>query len=681
LSVVCGPAGNGDSLNSERFPACLAATIPAGQHRYLGRIAMRYTVPSLVKKLFARTCSQTPARRRPAVRPSVESLEDRWMLNATTITVDAAAGRRAIDPNIYGVNWGTTAGLADMNATLNRLGGTPASTYNWQQNASNRGNDYFFESRVENGDPTPGALGDNFVASSQQGGAAPILTVPTMDWVAKAPADPNGFLQVQNGDPNEAYVPNSPDFQKTWIDHLKSKFGDAANGGVRYYNLDNEPLIWNVTHSDIVTQPVSPDTIRDKIIAYASMIRQADPGAQILGPEEFNYWGYDYIPNLLQQLHQTEIDTGVRSLDYLSVHYYPQGDGAGHVEYDVVNGVHEDVTPETQLLRNRSTRSLWDPNYVDPGFGQTVGLIPKLHDWVNANYPGLKTALTEYNWGAEDHMNGATAEADALGIFGREGLDMANRWTAPAANTPVYNAFKMYRNYDGQRHTFGDQSVLTQAPDPDNVSAFGAVRSSDGALTVMVVNKALVDPADPGAQDTITVNLSNFAAAGTVQFYLLSAANPADLTQSTISQLPDGLVDGNGSFTVSVPRQSILLAVVTPGAPADPGQLAPAAGQQLAMPAAAPLAAAPAAVPQANPLALVMANGLSPAAAAPAIDNAPAGPARAPGLGQAGDVLLAAAAAGDAAPAAGQADPIRDVLAAGVSPADLLNDPAFPLVG
>ena len=144
------------------------------------------------------------------------------------------------------------------------------------------------------------------------------------------------------------------------------------------------------------------------------------------------------------------------------------------------------------LRRNRSTRSLWDPNYVDEtSINDTVKLIPRLKDWVNTYYPGTQIAITAYNWGAENHMNGATAQADVLGIFGREGLDMAARGTTPAPSTPCYLAMKMYRNYDGSGSTFGDLSVSATGPDPDQLAAFAAQRTSDGALTVMAVNKAL----------------------------------------------------------------------------------------------------------------------------------------------------------------------------------------------
>src|SRR5262245_58417675 len=165
-----------------------------------------------------------------------------------------------------------------------------------------------------------------------------------------------------------------------------------------------------------------------------------------------------------------------------------------------------------QLRRNRSTRSLWDPNYVDETWiNDRVQLIPRLKGWVNANYPGTQIGITEYNWGAESHINGATTQADIYGIFGREGLGMGARWTTPASSTPTYKAMKMYRNYDGNKSTFGDTSVSATVPNPDNVSAFAAQRSSDGALTVMVISKYL------SSTTAATIALANVSHRGTAQ--------------------------------------------------------------------------------------------------------------------------------------------------------------------
>ena len=204
-------------------------------------------------------------------------------------------------------------------------------------------------------------------------------------------------------------------------------------------------------------------------------------------------------------------------------------------------------------LRNRSTRSLWDPNYTDASWvNSKVQLIPRLRNWVNANYPGLQIGITEYNWGAEGFINGATTQADILGIFGREGLDMATRWTTPDASTPTYKAIKMYRNYDGSKSTFGDTSVSDVVPDPDNLSSFAAVRSSDGALTVMIINKNLSSAA------LANVNISNFSSAGQAQVWQLTSAN-------SITRLSDVSVSSN--VNLNVPAQSITLLVIAQAAP------------------------------------------------------------------------------------------------------------------
>ena len=218
---------------------------------------------------------------------------------------------------------------------------------------------------------------------------------------------------------------------------------------------------------------------------------------------------------LLQQLDQYQIQHGTRLLDYFTLHYYPQesvnGDYNGGVDSN-------NVDQATELLRNQVTRSLWDPNYVDPSWiastginGGKVDLIPMMQNWVNTYYPGTQTGITEYNFGAEGNMNGATTQADVYGIFGQQGLDLATRWTTPATGSPTYLAMKLWRNYDGNDSGFGNTSVGTTVANPDQTDAFAAVRSSDGALTVAVINKNLYDPSNPSATTSVTVNLSGFA--------------------------------------------------------------------------------------------------------------------------------------------------------------------------
>ena len=103
---------------------------------------------------------------------------------AVTVNVDAAANRRPINPNIYGVAHATTAQLDDLNSPLNRNGGNNTTRYNWQLNADNRGNDWYYES-IGDGSASAGERGDTFFASARSANAKAMLTVPMIDWVAR----------------------------------------------------------------------------------------------------------------------------------------------------------------------------------------------------------------------------------------------------------------------------------------------------------------------------------------------------------------------------------------------------------------------------------------------------------------------------------------------------------------
>src|SRR5262245_60112397 len=522
--------------------------------------------------------------------------------NATvTIGVDAALNRHPINANVYGVAHASAAELSDLNVPLNRNGGYNTTRYNWQLNADNRGNDWYFES-IGDASATAGERGDTFIANARSSNAQAMLTIPMIGWVATLGPSrsklagfsiakygpqtgndwqwfPDAGNGVQTGgqyitgnDPRDANVTSTSLLQQAWVQHLIGRWGTNAAGGLRYYILDNEPSLWHSTHRDIHPSGATMDEIRDKTIDYAGKIKAIDPSALVAGPEEWGWSGYffsgsdpqygslngwsflpdranhggaDYLPWLLAALRQNQAATGARLLDIFTVHYYPQGG-----EFS------DDVSSAMQQRRNRSTRSLWDPNYVDETWiNDRVQLVPRLKQWVSTSYPGTTTGITEYNWGAENHINGATAQADVYGIFGREDLDMGARWATPAASTPTYKAMKMYRNYDGSKSTFGDTSVAAVVPNPDAVSAFAAVRTLDGALTVMAINKA-------SSGTTAAISIANFTPRGAAQAWQLTATN-------VITRLADLTISG-AVLTATLPPQSITLFVVPGSGPIRP---------------------------------------------------------------------------------------------------------------
>ena len=301
------------------------------------------------------------------------------------------------------------------------------------------------------------------------------------------------------------------------------------------------------------------------VLTYGTMVKSVDPDARVAAPEEWGWPAYfssaadnayaaahhytghpdkdahggmDYIPWLLDQMRRYQQKTGHRLLDVCTVHIYPQGGDGG-----------DDVSPKITALRARSTRALWDPAYQDESWiHDSIHLIPRLKAWVAAYYPGTGIGITEYNWGAENSLSGATAQADILGIFGREGLDLATRWTTPGTDTPTFKAMQMYRNYDGKRSGFGETSVSDLAPDSDRLASFAAVRRADHALTVMVIDK------DPNGGGPVTLALRHFRAGASARAWQLTAAN-------AITRLPNVAV-ASGALTATVPAQSITLFVI-----------------------------------------------------------------------------------------------------------------------
>ena len=226
-------------------------------------------------------------------------------------------------------------------------------------------------------------------------------------------------------------------------------------------------------------------------------------------PDRNNHGGMDYLPWLLSQLKQT----GPGAASAGCFHRALLSAGRRVRQRHLYRNATAPQPVHAVAVGSRTTS-------MKPGSTTQVKLIPRLRDWANTYYfPGTPIGITEYNWGAEGHINGATTQADILGIFGREGLDLAARWTTPDPSTPTYKAIKMYRNYDGAKSAFGDTSVSASVPNPDNVSAFAALRSSDGALTVMVISKYLT------GSTPASLHLSQFAAGTAAHVWQLTASN------------------------------------------------------------------------------------------------------------------------------------------------------------
>ncbi len=463
-----------------------------------------------------------------------------------TLSVNATSARHAISPYIYGIANGVDSTFAEEIKLPNvRWGGDEATRYNWETDSSNPGNDWFFTGGNGETSPVAGGQVDAMVKTYEPAGTKDMVTIPIIPWINKTSAfncsyptsvygaqqatnpviKPNG-LTCGNGistggtvlkDKNIPYnnLANTAALQKAWVEHLVAGFGTAAKGGVLFYQLDNEPGGWSNTHRDVEpTNPTYP-----AIVAlgeeYAAAIKSADATAKVLGPSDFPLGGWIGTPSqqnglfaaqyYLQQMAAYGKAHNTRLLDYFDEHYYPQF-----------------TDPTTQLA---STRSLWDPTFNTGSwveqwyFDGPMELIPRFHSWINTYYPGTKLAISEYSIDSgHKQVTDALAEADLLGIYGWQSVDFANMWVTPAPTDPIAYAFRLYRNYDGKGSEFGDTSVSATSTNQAALSIYGAQRTADGALTMVVINKTTA------AIDS-KLTISNFKGNTSASLFSYSNAN------------------------------------------------------------------------------------------------------------------------------------------------------------
>ncbi|HEY7512387.1 MAG TPA: glycoside hydrolase family 44 protein [Vicinamibacteria bacterium] len=467
-----------------------------------------------------------------------------------TVTVEPDADRRPISPLIYGVSFGSMAQANRLRWPVRRWGGNAVTRYSWEDDVNNRASDWFFYN-IENDHPDPsqlphGSSSDRFIDQTRAAGGEVLLTVPTIGWTpidrarrwgfsvakygpqAQTECTVTGFppwcnhdagngvrpdgTDITGNDPTDTSRPVGPAFVTSWMQHIASRVGGAAAGGVRLFALDNEPFLWPYTHRDVHPQLTSYDEMWTRTRDYARAIKAQDPAAKVLGPADWGWCAYffsaldgcrpgpdraahgnlDFLDWYLEQVAADYVATGVKLLDYLDIHYYPQAPNVA---------LSDDESAATSALRLRTVKSLYDPAYLDESWINDMGmgpvrLIPRLRAWLDGRFTGAAAAarpglaLSEYNWGHDDGVSSALAQAEVLAVLGREGVDLATRWVAPSDGSRVEDAFRLYLDYDGLGGRVTGDSVRATSSNVDQVGAY-AIRGGT-MLYLLLFNKDTV---------------------------------------------------------------------------------------------------------------------------------------------------------------------------------------------
>lgn len=475
-----------------------------------------------------------------------------------TVSVNTGSGT-PISPYIYGVNSSDFTHLGP-GFTFARQGGNRLTAFNWENNASNAGSDYYYQNDGLMGTSNlAGWANLTFLQAAQAGGAASLLTVPIVDYVAY---DKNGGGDVRNTanylsvrmrqnlavKPGKKYVypPNATDayvYEDEFV-HYISQF--ATPKLPIMFDLDNEPDLWSSTHPEVHPKPVTYAEIVSRDSSYSASIKSVVPNAMVFGPVNYGWEGFrtlqnapdangrDFLGFYLASMATASKTAKTRLLDSLDLHWYPEATGDG------IRITSEGDSDGLASARIQASRSLWDPTYVEASWitqsmnNAAIELIPNTKGLITKNYPGTNLSFSEYNYGGGNSISGAIAQADVLGVFGRYGVFAAANWGLGVSETAELAGFQSFINYDRAGSKFGNLELPVKGETASSNAVYAALDSTNSKrLTLVIINKTV-------GTTPFTIDLPNFVVASS-KAYMVTAGNFTKPIVTSVTNLSDAI--------------------------------------------------------------------------------------------------------------------------------------------
>jgi hypothetical protein len=370
-------------------------------------------------------------------------------------------------------------------------------------------------------------------------------------------------------------------YQDEFVNYMKVTYGGGA--APVFFMLDNEPNYWPSTHPEVWAHTGTPgcgtsgtvtfDDIVTRDSTYGAAVKKAWPTTKTFGPvvaQDGIIYAGDYSdPNLpttfsdyyLGKMAAASVTAGTPLVDVFDVHYYTS------------NG------STSQCVQ--VPRMFWDPSFMDFTASQTDSIdfgwsgqnnyfdtslfprqiIPRLLGKISTAYTGKSTAMpglsfSEYNPGCETTIEGGVAEADLLGVFGREGVYAATAWPLKTVTTNnalvnyLVAAFDAYRNYDGMGGTVGDTAVNATTSSVENTSVYAFTHSGEAtAVDLVGINKT-------SAAVTVNIDIAHAPALTTAKAYQLPNGKVGVAPASTAAPAPS-CSGGTCSLEYTLPALSV----------------------------------------------------------------------------------------------------------------------------
>ncbi len=511
-----------------------------------------------------------------------------------TITINPSI-TKPISPYIYGINFYSGITGAPPLLTFDRAGGNRWTAYNWETNASNAGSDYIYNNDNYLGSSTvPAEAVRTFIARDQSKGLASLLTLQLEGLVSADesgpvsvahPPDLTRFKTVVDKKSTVSNVPftSTPPttdanvYMDEFVWALDQKFFGMGIFGASpthptFISLDNEPELWNSTHLEVQgSTAVTSDNYITKTINLSLALKDQFPNVVIFGPVHYGFqgiynWqgelsatpsGTNWFPDkYLQALKTASTTYGKPLVDVYDFHWYVEEyDSSGTRILDLTSATLSDA--QVQLIV-QSPRALWDPTFTDTGnsnpwiyqeLGSTpINLLGRLETKINAENPGMKISITEYENGGWNHIAGTIAQADNLGIFGSQGLFAASFWPPNGTYSYALAGFRAYRGFDGANASFGDTSLQATSSNVQSVVVYASTDSTTPGRTVIVaINRST-------SAEVTAINGATLS--GTAHLYHITAASAQG--QNPVAPAAIGTMAVSGSsMTITLPALSV----------------------------------------------------------------------------------------------------------------------------
>lgn len=483
-----------------------------------------------------------------------------------------------VSPYIYGIN--DTGDISGVKAFVLKQTGADISSYNWENNASDRLIDgkcvngiHFAEPESGEDFSVPALYTEKLVKRAEE------LNIPvrlvTLQMMGFAAGDDNGVIEESEAGYSDrwAAVKYKEDFSYTnfpdlddgivYIDeyaaYLANMYGTAAEGGINGYFLDTEPDKWAENYPLLDRESTYPDSavFIERSAELSSHIKTIDDSALVFGPSlsgvpacadfngSFGSKSESFADYYLYEMKKAGEKESRRLLDVFDIHYFAE-------KNQKVKG----TFPSEDAYVMESPRALYDESYNSTVFGENTAffpLIPSLMRSINRSYPDTKLSFSEYNFGGGDRMSGCIAEIDALGAFAENGVYLACLYP-DEINSYQKAGLNLYTNYDYNGSGVGD--TVLEVKNSDKRALAYAFSNSDSFDTVWLIlaNK------NPNLEKTFNISINSLRDFSVSKMYTISG-NSSEIVANT-DILPDIT---ERKTEVVLPEKSVCLLVLKTG--------------------------------------------------------------------------------------------------------------------